>query len=61
MKIMCGNKFVNEIEDEDVGYVLDLENGCIWYEDNEGNIYRDKEEYLRENRDKKIQSLLGDK
>ena len=37
---------------------FNLEQGCAWYEDEEGNIYRDKQEYLTETRDKKINEIL---
>lgn len=30
---------------------FDIENGCIYYEDKDGNVYKDKEEYLTETRD----------
>jgi len=36
----------------------DTDTGCAWWEDEEGNIYRDKQEYLTETRDKKINEIL---
>ena len=41
------------------GYILNLEKGTRHYEDKEGNIYQDREEYIRESRDKKINDLLN--
>lgn len=41
------------------GYIVDLQNGTSHYEDKEGNIYKDREEYIRESRDKKINDLLN--
>ena len=39
---------------------FDIENGCSYYEDKDGNVYKDKEEYLTETRDQKINQLLNE-
>jgi hypothetical protein len=51
-------KMVKEIKCNGKGNILDLDNGVSYYQDEEGNIYRDKQEYLTETREKKINEIL---
>lgn len=49
---------MKELEHNKEGYIIGIENGTCYYEDKDGNIYKNKEEYLRESRDLKISEIL---